>query len=107
MIMIVTGGDSTKTVLSMRPSAGSGDRCVFSLGRVARVTTNFSCPAFSEGQGQRLAELLGFFLQTLDALGCEFETSQQRGLGGALPIGDLPGRRGGASSGSKSFDLGA
>jgi hypothetical protein len=47
------------------------------------------------------------FLQALDAFGCGFQTPQQRGVGGALPIGNLPGWRGWALSDSESFDLGA
>jgi hypothetical protein len=69
MIIALTSGDSIRTVSPTRPSAGSDDRCGFLPRRVAGVAEDVGRPVFSEGQGERLAELPGVCFQVSDALG--------------------------------------
>lgn len=91
---------------STRPSAGPDDRYGFLSRRVAGAADDVRRPAFSEGQGERLAELPVLLLQSSNALGGGLQPLQQRGVGGALPVGNRPARRGWGPPSSEALDLG-
>jgi transposase len=107
MIMTLTSGDSMRTVSPTQLSARSDDRCGFLPRRVASRIEDVGRPALPEGQSERFAELLVLCLQVPDVLGRGLQPSQQRGIGGALPVGNRPPLAGWALPGSEAFDLGS
>ena len=91
--MALASGDPMRTVSPTRPSAGSDDRCGFLPRRVAGAAANVSGAALTEGQGERLAELLVVCFQVSDPLGRRLQSPQQGSVRGALPVGNRPPRR--------------
>ena len=103
--MALTCADTMRTVFPTQVgdtvSARSNDLRGFSVRRVAAVglPEDFGGPAFAEGAGEGVAELLVFGFQAADAIGGGFQPLQQRGAGCALP-GSEPRRAWGAGGGS-------
>ncbi len=87
-------------------SARSNDLRGFSVRRVAAVglPEDFGGPAFAEGAGEGVAELLVFGFQAADAIGGGFQPMQQRGAGCALPAWNR-GAPGGRAAVAETLDL--
>src|SRR3954469_16207386 len=106
MIVALTYGDATKMVSSTWSLAGSDERGRFLGRRVVGAAEDAGRSALPEGEGQRFAELLVVRLQPPDAFGRGLQSPQQRGVGGALPVGNRSACRRWVASGAEAFDLG-
>ena len=88
MIMALNCGDAFWTVLSRVRSAGSDHGRRFLVRRVAAAADDGLDPAFAEGQGECLTKLVVLLLELLEPVCCALEALKQRGLRGALLVGN-------------------